>query len=58
MVIHDLRVYIVPYLIRPYAQTITIRFNFQVDFYRVDFELSDDTTFDMIGPVFPLKKHG
>jgi len=26
------------------------------DFYRVDFELSDDTMFDMIDPVFLLKK--
>jgi len=24
-------------------------------FYRVDLELSDETTFDMIGPAFPFK---
>ena len=54
MIIHDLGIHIVRYLIRPYDQTITnIQFSW-VCFYRVDFELSDDTMFDMIGPVFPL----
>jgi len=56
MIIHDLSIHIVSYLIRPYDQTITnIRFS-RVGFYRVDLEPSQDTIFDMIGPVFPLKQ--
>ena len=54
----DLRVRIVPYLIRSYDQTVTNIYFFRVDFYRVYLELSDDTMFDMIGPVFPLKTFG
>jgi len=58
MIIHDFRVHIVLYLIGPYDQTITNIQFYRVGFYRVDLELSDDTIFDMIGPVFPLKKLG
>jgi len=31
-------------------------FNFQSRLFYVDLELSNDTMFDMIGPVVPLKK--
>jgi len=35
----------------------SLTFNFSlVGFYRVDFELSDETMFDMISSVFLLKK--
>jgi len=48
MIMHDLSIHIAPYLIRPYDQAIT----------NIYFELSDDTMFDMIGPVFLLQKLG
>jgi len=59
IIIHDLSspatytndYHIVPYLIKPYDQTITIIFNF----YRVDSELSGNTIFDITGPVYLLK---
>jgi len=51
-IVHGLSVYIVPYSIRP-SDKKTLIFDFSwVDFYRVDFELSGDTMFDMIGPKF------
>ena len=54
-IIYDLGIHIVPYLIKPYDQTITIISFSRVGFYRVESELSDDTMFDMIGPIFTLK---
>ena len=56
MIIQDLSIHIVPYLIRTYVQTITTIKLSWVDFYRVDFELSSDTRFDLIEPVFLEKK--
>ena len=58
LIIRDLSVHIVTYLIRPYDQTLFIIQFSRVGCYRVDLELSGDTTFDMIGLVFPLAKLG
>ena len=58
MIIHDLSIHIVPYLLKPYDRAITnISFSW-VGYYRIEFELSDDTMFDMINPVFFFLKLG
>jgi len=58
MIINEVRIYIVPYLIKPYDQTITNILFSRVGLHRSDSELSDDNMFDMIGPVFLLTKLG
>jgi len=49
MIVHHLSIHISHYLIRLYNRTLSF---FWVGFCRIDLELSDDTTFGMIGPVF------
>jgi len=58
MIIHDPSIHIAPYLIRSYDQTITNIWFSGVGSTRIDLEISDDTIFDTIGPVFLLKKLG
>jgi len=52
MIINDLSIHLVPYVRKPCDHTIT---NIQISwvgFHRGDFEILDDTMFDMIGQVF------
>jgi len=43
MITHDLSIHVVPYLIRPYNQTITNYQFLRVSVLRVDFQILDDT---------------